>query len=134
MRRTPALAALALAAAAALPAHADYPPTECEAHLVLAAAGQAAGCTTIGATYGTGATRRVLDVYVQTGQVTASLSCGGDGYHNDVATATTTVTAPYHGQVSVDRTSYCWATITATVDGTTAVATNTGGRTVDVAS
>lgn len=131
MRFAVALAALAVAALPALPAHADYPPTDCSAYLVLASASQQSGCATIGASpLVSGADRRVMNVYVQTGQVSATLGCGGDGYHSYPEEKTIVVTAPWSGSAYVDRISYCWMTLTATVDGTTVVATNQTGATI----
>jgi FlaG/FlaF family flagellin (archaellin) len=134
MRRALTVAAVTLAAAAlaAPAAHADYPPTDCYTTLVLAATGASSTCITIGAApVPTGNNRRVANVYVQTGQVSATLGCGADGYHPAVEEHTITVTAPWSGSMTIDRTSFCWLTITATADGTTAIATNLSGRTVD---
>lgn len=128
MRLPLALSAVALVAATALPAHADYPPTDCAAALALAAAGTATGCSTIGAAPVPGSNARFLDVAVQTGQVAATLGCGGDGWNNTVEERTIVVTAPWTGSATVARTSYCWVRLTALVDDTTAVATNRTGQ------
>ena len=125
MRIAVPLAALAVAALPALPASADYPPTDCSAYLILATTSQSSGCNTIGASpLVSGADHRVMTVYVQTGQVSATLGCGGDGYHSYPEEKTIVVTAPWSGSATVDRTSYCWMSLTATVDGTTAYASN----------
>jgi hypothetical protein len=134
MRRTATLAAavLALSAAAVPAAHADYPPTDCYVSLVLAQHDAETTCITIGAApVPQGADRRDLDVYVHTGQVRATLGCGADGTHPGVEEKSIVVTAPWSGSDFVGRTSFCWLTLTALVDGTTAVATSTTGRTVD---
>jgi hypothetical protein len=133
MRRTPTLAALAVTVAAvAVPARADAPPTDCYTYLVLAAKDAATGCNTVGvAPVPQNADRRLMEVYVQTGQVSATLLCGGDGSSSEPASATIVVTAPWSGSAYVDRTGFCYLSITALVEGTTAVATNRTARTVD---
>lgn len=124
MRR---LVPLALAAVTAslvtLPARADAPGQECWTYLVLAKTGQDRGCATIGGTLPND-DQRILTVAVQTGQVTATLACGGD----PLIEKTIVVTAPFTDSVTVDRTTYCWATLTATVDNTTAVAVDRSGE------
>jgi hypothetical protein len=66
-----------------------------------------------------------MNVYVQTGQVSATLGCPGP------VQKTVVVTAPWSGGATIDSTGFCWIRVTALVDGTTAVATHTPGRTVD---
>jgi hypothetical protein len=127
MRRSPLLAGLALVAGlAAVPASADYPPTDCESYLVLAGAGASDGCDTIGV--GPTGNRRVLGLTVLTGAATATLGCGGS---DGPVYVTVEVAAPYSGSAYIDRTSYCWMTVTALYDGTTAVATNHSGTRQD---
>ena len=128
MRRAVPLTAAALLGVLALPASADYPPQDCAAALALATTGQQAGCATRGKTLNLDQfDTKVMNVYVQTGQVTATLSCGGDPLEQ----RTITVTAPWSGSASIPRTTHCWVTITATVDRTTAVVTNTSTQTLD---
>lgn len=127
--RTP-LAALALALAAAVPAHADMPPTDCYAFVVLAGPDAPGSCGTYGvSSVPAGNDHRVVNVYVQTGQVSATIWCGGDSV-NGPAESTVVVTAPWSGSTTLYRTGLCVLTLTPTTAGTTAFATNTSGRTV----
>ena len=124
MRRTVPLALAAVAASlVALPARADAPGPECWSHLVLAKAGESFECDTIGGTLPND-DQRLFTVSVATGQVTATLGCGGD----PVLEKTIVVTAPFTDTVTVDRASFCWARLTATVPNTTAVGVSRSGE------
>jgi hypothetical protein len=125
MRRSLVLV-LPLLAAAAVPARADYPPTDCTAQLVLAAAGSETGCTTIGGTPLYGGDHRVLRLVVASGAATATLGCGGA---TGPEYRTLSLAAPGVATATLPRTSYCWVVLHADADGTTAVAANTTGRT-----
>lgn len=122
----PALAAVLLAAtAAAVPAAATpAPPPHCATFLLNAPAGRLAGCSTLGEPpKQLGSPYRTLVVTVQAGAVHATLQCSGT---NPVELD---VVAPYarSAVLRMDFGSYCWATLTALFDGTTAEAVNTYG-------
>ncbi len=116
MRTLLLVPALALAA---LPAHAADPLFVCATHLDLAATGTSTSC----ATKGPGplgnkdvAVRRTATVAVATGAVDATLTCGSAS------------TGPVHVTSTAMLNlwdSACVVTLTATSDGTTAVATST---------
>jgi len=132
MRPRLALAAVLVAAsAAAIPsAHAanSLLTPYCATNLHNAAAGASASCATQGPPpvecVNCGVVRTV-DIVVAKGAVDATLFCD-----NGLINTTTHVDGPGRGQISVWGGYNCTTTLTATADGTTAVATSTGSYVV----
>lgn len=128
MRPRLALAAVLLAGTAvSLPAHASNPVSSatltpyCATNLHNANTGASASCSTQGpppVECSSCGVRRTVDIVVAKGGVDAALVCDGSTYR-------THVDAPNTGQIGIWGGLNCTATLTATVDGTTAVATST---------
>ena len=126
MHRSALAVAVVTVLGLAVPSHADAPGPECvTVPLVLARTGAVRGCDTIGVL--PLSSGRAFTVAVQTGQVSATVGCGGDGV-NPAITQTFTVTAPFAQSAFIDRSTYCWINITALDDGTTAFAVNHSGQ------
>lgn len=125
----PLAVATALPAAAIPPTH-PTPPTQCATFLALAPTGQRAGCDTLGSPpSGPGRPYRQISVAVQTGAVHATLEC------SEGRLAELDVAAPFTGSGSVPLPetmgSYCWISLTALFDRTTAVAVTTWTYLID---
>jgi hypothetical protein len=124
MRHRLALAAVLLAStAAAIPSHASTAilTPYCATNLHNAAAGVSASCSTQGpppVECSSCGVRRTVDIVVAKGGVDATLLCDGLSY-------TTHVDGPGTGTIGTWGGLNCTTTLTATVDGTTAVATST---------
>jgi len=132
----PRLASLAVPAAAllaatvtALPAHATAVGSpDCATALKNAAIGVSSSCSTQGppgvACRGCGV-RRTVDVVVATGRADATLVCDGLTY-------STHVDGPGTGSIGIWGGQNCTATLTATADGTNAVATSTASYVIEI--
>src|SRR5688572_20421417 len=110
-------ATAALLVATAVPAHAAVP--YCHVRLVAADAGASASCTTPDPNEN-GLVLRRLDVHVETGAVTATMTCGEH-------TGSVTVAAPFTGSVTVVQRRFysCTHTLTSLHALSTAVGVST---------
>jgi hypothetical protein len=124
MRRALLLSCAALAGFAAVPAVAvaDAPPPDCATALVLAPNGKPAGCTTLSGPSNISGSyaARDLRLTLVTGSATATLTCAGD----PATSATVTLDRPGTAAATVTGYGNCWVSLTATSDGTTAIAWN----------
>lgn len=111
------VATAAVLVATAVPAHAAV--SYCHVRLVAAAAGTSASCTTPDPNEN-GLVLRRLDVHVQTGAVTATVTCGDNS-------ESITVAAPFTGSVTVVQRRFysCTHTLTSLHALSTAVGVST---------